>query len=166
MAAAVRTFYSSSTTICRHINDRWRLHCCIYSLQVGRYPHEEEEEEGDRHYHHEDVEHRLWECGNGVDVHNAEQRWAYDLVPETHSVNVTPTIQVLCGRAYPIVWITLIAPNNRPASDRRSTAARKKLQRETMYRGRIAHSKRTKHTNGDEHPCISRDSNKRKVYYL
>jgi hypothetical protein len=66
-----------------YVNDRWPLY--IYDSLIGRYPHEEEEEEREEHYGYTDVENRLWECRDGLDIYNPEQRWADNLVPAQHS---------------------------------------------------------------------------------
>ena len=79
-----------------HVNDRWPLYICIYDSLIGRYPHEEEEEEREQHNGRTDVENRLWECGDGLDIDDPEQRWADNLVPAQHSQRHSR----LCGKCW------------------------------------------------------------------
>jgi hypothetical protein len=102
-----------------HVSVSWCLWFCIYDASIGRYLYEEKEEERQQHHSYNNVENRFGKRGDRLDIYDAEQRWADNLVPAPRSsINITPTSQsTSVGSTYPIVWITLIAPNNRPDSD-------------------------------------------------
>ena len=87
------------------VNERRRLHffCIgICGLWVGGYPHEEEEEERQQHDDNDDVENRLRERGDRLDVHDAKERWAENLVPakrfnQTFTSAFFSQARIVCG---------------------------------------------------------------------
>lgn len=94
---------------------------------MRRDSHEEEEEEREQRHTHNDVENGLWERGDRLDVYNAKQRWAHNLV-SVHGTQSASQPTLLGGGNAPYSLDHAQRAKQPPRLRRRPATARVKLQ--------------------------------------